>query len=419
MKRWRGSLVVVMVAAVGALGTFVAGLAMGMRSELAGIAWALLPAALLTVIAAIVGGRILARLSLRAQFVGVAVLAAAVAIVNVFVLSRQMFVSDHDAALVAMVVVFAVGAGIAAALAAARRSADRLEIVDVVATRLGKGDLDARVGKIDAGAELDRLGRTLDAMASRLQEAHAVERRAEDTRRDLITAVSHDLRTPLASLRAMVEAIEDGVVHDASTMQRYVVEMRRSVDQLVTMVDDLFELVQLDAGAIQAEERRVVLADVVGSAMSTVAASAREKGLRLETDLVGVAEVTCSPRLVRVLQNLLTNAVRHTPADGTVRIEARRTTDALELAVADTGRGVSPAESSKIFEPFYRGDPARSSAGSGLGLTLAKRIVEGLGGKISAVDSDRGARFEIAIPIEVNGRGSHRPRAAPGRPHAS
>ena len=390
---------VVAVAAAGALGTFLAGVVLGMESDLAAIARALVPAAVFTVIVAIAGGRALAHLSLRARFVGIAVVAAAVAIANVFVLSRQMFVSEHDAALVSVVVLFAVGAGIAAALVAARRSAVALEILDATAARLGGGDLDARVGSIEAGAELDRLGRTLDEMASRLQEARATERRAEGTRRDLVIAVSHDLRTPLASLRAMVEAIDEGVVADGPTVQRYVGEMRRSVHQLVTMVDDLFELVQLDAGAIQAEERRVALEDAVGSAVSAVAASAREKGLRLETDLVGVAGVTCSPRLVRVLQNLLTNAVRHTPADGSVRLEARRSGDALELAVEDTGMGIAPEEASRIFEPFYRGDPARSGAGSGLGLTLAKRIVEGLGGRISAVDADDGARFEVAIPI--------------------
>jgi signal transduction histidine kinase len=400
MRRGRGSLVVIAVAAAGALGTFLAGIAMGMASELAAIARTLLPAAVMTVIVAWVGGRALAHLSLRARFVGVAVLAAVVAISNVFVLSREMFVSEHDAALVTVVVVFAVGAGIAAALAAARRSADALEIVDATATRLGSGDLDARVGELDAGTELDRLARTLDVMASRLQEARATERRAEDTRRDLITAVSHDLRTPLASLRAMVEAIDDGVVDDVPTVHRYVGEMRRSVGQLVTMVDDLFELVQLDAGAIRAEERHVALEDAIGSAMSTVATSAQAKGLRLESDLVGVSGVTCSPRLTRVLQNLLTNAVRHTPADGTVRLEAHRIGDALQLSVADTGTGIAPEDASKIFEPFYRGDPARSgAAGSGLGLTLAKRIVEGLGGRIAAVDAGGGARFEIAIPL--------------------
>ncbi len=399
MRRWRASLVVVAVVAAGALGTVVAGLAMGMGSDLGGIARALVPAAALTTITAVAGARALAHLSLRDRFLGIAVMAAAVALVNVFVLSRQMFVSEHDAALVAVVVLFAIGAGVAAALVAARRSTDALEVIAATAKRLGDGDLDARVGELDAGAELDALGRTLDAMASRLQESRASERRAEDTRRDLITAVSHDLRTPLASLRAMVEAIEDGVVDDLPTLQRYVGQMHRSVDQLVTMVDDLFELVQLDAGVIQAEERHVALTDAVTSAVSTVASSAQAKGLRLETELVGVSGVTCSPHLVRVLQNLLTNAVRHTPTDGTIRLEARRSGDALQLCVADTGIGVAPEDVTRIFEPFYRSDPARSGPGSGLGLTLAKRIVESLGGKIAAVDAGRGARFEIAIPL--------------------
>jgi signal transduction histidine kinase len=165
------------------------------------------------------------------------------------------------------------------------------------------------------------------------------------------------------------------------------------------MIDDLFELVQLDVGAMQAEEHHVTLEDAVGSAMSTIAASAQAKGLRLEADLVDVSGLACSPSLVRVLQNLLTNAVRHTPADGTVRVEARRTGDALQLSVADTGTGIPPEEASKIFEPFYRGDPARSSAGSGIGLTLAKRIVESLGGRIAVVEASAGARFEIALPI--------------------
>jgi signal transduction histidine kinase len=109
--------------------------------------------------------------------------------------------------------------------------------------------------------------------------------------------------------------------------------------------------------------------------------------------------VECSPRITRVLQNLLTNAVRHTPADGTVRVEARRIGDALSVSVEDSGSGFPLGEESKIFEPFYRGDPARSGAGSGLGLALAKRIVEGLGGRIWAENRDGGARFELAIPL--------------------
>jgi signal transduction histidine kinase len=239
----------------------------------------------------------------------------------------------------------------------------------------------------------------MDEMAARLEIALRRERDAEATRRDLITAISHDLRTPLASLRAMVEAIDDGVVGDVSTMRRYAGEMRRSVTQLVAMVDDLFELVQLDAGAIEAESERARLGEVVRSAVAAVRMQAEEKGLALVTTLNGTDEAFCSPRLVRVLQNLLVNAVRHTPADGTVRIEARRSAEGLELAVADTGEGLSAEDLERVFEPFFRADPARQGAGAGLGLALAKRIVEALGGRISAESAPaRGSRFAVVLP---------------------
>ena len=236
-------------------------------------------------------------------------------------------------------------------------------------------------------------------MAERVQSAVAAERAAEATRRDLITAVSHDLRTPLASLRAMVEAIDERVVEDPPTLRRYAAEMRRSVDSLVQLVDDLFELAKLDAGVIQAEGTRARLADVVVSAVQACGGEAASRGLQVRADLGDAQDARCSPRLVRVLQNLLANAIQHTPADGTVRIEARRLPGALEVSVADTGRGIAPEALPRVFEPFFRGDPARSGPGSGLGLALAKRIVEALGGSIRAEsDPGRGARFALEVP---------------------
>jgi signal transduction histidine kinase len=267
------------------------------------------------------------------------------------------------------------------------------------ARRLGEGELEARVGDLGAGPELDMLARTLDEMAERLREALERERRAEATRRDLVTAVSHDLRTPLASLRAMVEAIDDRVVEDAESLHRYAREMRSSVDQLVAMVEDLFELVQLDAAAILTETRRARLEEVVLSAVAAVEPQAEEKGLSLVAELNGAEDAPCSPRLTRVLQNLLANAVRHTPAEGTVRIEARRSPERIELAVADTGEGITAEDLDRLFEPFFRADPARQGAGAGLGLALAKRIVEALGGEISAQsEPSRGARFAVTLP---------------------
>jgi signal transduction histidine kinase len=231
------------------------------------------------------------------------------------------------------------------------------------------------------------------------RDSAARERAIDRQRRDLITAVSHDLRTPLASLRAMTEAIDEGVVDDPPTLRRYVGEMRKAVDSLAGLVDDLFELAQLDAGAIQVEARRATVGEVVEAALAACGGQAGEKGLRVETRIAEAADWRCSPRLTRVLQNLLQNAIRHTPADGTVRVEAQRRPGALRLIVEDSGAGIARESLDRVFEPFWRGDAARSTPGSGLGLTLAKRIVESLGGQIRVEgEAAPGARFAIELP---------------------
>jgi signal transduction histidine kinase len=388
------------VALVGGAATLVVGAVTGMRGEeLVHLVGALVPAAAVTVAAAAAAGPLLARASLRQRFVAIGVLAAVVAMANLVVLAMQMFVSNHDATLVTVLLLYAVGAGVAAALVVARRSGAAVGALERTARRLGQGDLDARVGSIGGGSELETLGGTLDEMAERLQLAHRREADAEGMRRDLITTISHDLRTPLASLRAMVEAIDDGVVEDPPSLRHYVAEMRRSVHQLSALVDDLFELTQLDAGAIEAETRRACLDDVVASAVATVELPAREKGVHVVAELGAATGAPCSPRVARVLQNLLTNAVRHTPADGTVRIEAQRTEGRLRVAVQDTGQGIASEDLPRVFDPFFRADQARSGPGAGLGLALAKRIVETLGGRIVAEsDPASGARFAFDLP---------------------
>jgi signal transduction histidine kinase len=400
MKNWRALVLLAAVAAVGATGTFVVGAATGMgSSELRHLAAYVVPALLVTVAAMWVTGRLLTRASLAQRFVVVGALGAAVALANLWVLSRQMFVSEHDATLLGVLLLYSVGAGVGAAVVTARSSARAVRRLTTTASALGEGDLDARAGQIEGGPELDVLAATLDDMAARLQGAQERERQIEATRRDLVTAVSHDLRTPLASLRAMVEAIDERVVDDPESMRRYAAEMRRSVLQLGAMVDDLFELAQLDAGAIETETHRARLGEIVSTAVATVELQAQEKGLSLVAELNGADDAPCSPRLARVIQNLLVNAVRHTPADGSVRIEARLAADALEVAVADTGEGIAPQDLARIFDPFFRADPARQGAGAGLGLALAKRIVEALGGEISAEsEPSHGARFAVTLP---------------------
>ena len=392
---------VVAVAVVGALGTLAVGLAMGMNGdELGHLVVALAPVAVATVAVALLAARLLADATLRARFIAIALVASAVTVANVAVLSMQMFVSDHDATLVTVLLVYAVGTGVAAALAVARTQRSALARLEATAQRLADGDLDARAGALHAGPELDALGVALDEMSGRLQVALSNEREAERMRRDLIVAVSHDLRTPLASLRAMVEALDEGVVSEAADVRRFAGEMRRSTGQLVNLVDDLFELSQLDAGAIAAETRRARLDRVVADALDAVSAEASRKMLAMRADLGNAFDAECSPRLTRVLQNLLSNAVRHTPADGTVLISATRVGTELALSVQDNGSGITPEDLPHVFEPFYRADPARSGPGAGLGLALAKRIVEAMGGSIRAEPNlPIGARFDVDLPV--------------------
>jgi signal transduction histidine kinase len=397
---WRGLALLLLVAAVGALGTLATGAAMGMHAnELAHLAALMVPALAVTFVTIAVARPLLARSSMRQSLLAVAMVSAVVGLANLVVLARQMFVNDHDATTLGVLFLYSTGAGVGAALALARARSRAVAQLAETARTLGEGDLDARVGRLDGGPELDTLARTLDDMATQLQEAVERERRVEATRRDLVTAVSHDLRTPLSSLRAMVEAIDEGVIEDAPGLRRYAMEMRRSVSQLVSMVDDLFELVQIDASAIETETHRARLVEIVNSAVATVGVQAREKRLSVVTDLNGAEEAPCSPRITRVLQNLLVNAVRHTPADGTVRVHASRSEDWLVVAVEDTGEGMAPEDLARVFEPFFRADPARSGTGAGLGLALARRIVESLGGRIEAESRPAvGSRFSVQLP---------------------
>jgi len=389
----------VLIAALGAVTTLAIGLGAFGAGEVAELALLMLVAIAVSALATAVAMPRLSRASLRVRLVSIAAFATLIGFANLVVLSLLMLVDTHVATVLAVLLVYSTAAAVGAALATARTTTDALAKVADTARRLAAGDLEARTGAVAAGAEIDSLAQSLDDMAARLASSLERERAAEAQRRSLVTAVSHDLRTPLSGLRAMIEAIEDGIVEDPATIRRYVHEMGSSVDSLVALVDDLFELVQLDAGAIQAETQRARVGEVVNSALAACEAQASTKGLVVQARIDGAAEIPCSPRLTRVVQNLVQNAIRHTPSDGTVVVEASHRERELELAVIDTGDGIEGPALDRVFDPFWRGDSARASDGSGLGLALAKRIVEALGGSI-AVESEsaRGSRFAVLVP---------------------
>ena len=397
---WRALVLLVGVAMAGAAATLVVGIAVGMDGdELTRLGLLLVPAAVVSIVAAAIARPVLLRAPMRQRVLATALVASVLSFANLTVLASLMFVSREDAILVGVLVLYSIGAGIGVALVQAAGAVSAIDRLTATARLLAEGDLDARIGPLGAGPELDTLAQTLDGMTERLNQSIFLAQDAEAKRRDLITAVSHDLRTPLADLRAMIEAIDEGVVDDPPSLRRYAAEMRRAVSSLVVLVDDLFELAQLDQAGVELESRRIPLQDVVRSALAACATQVTLKGLAVETRFENAADAACSPRLVRVLQNLVQNAIRHTPADGTVLILANRSPSALEIAVEDTGYGIPPENLARVFEPFWRGDPSRSEAGSGLGLALAKRIVEAMGGTILAESQpSRGSRFAVVVP---------------------
>ena len=236
------------------------------------------------------------------------------------------------------------------------------------------------------------------ALAVRLAMEERSRREIEAARRQLVAAASHDLRTPLASLRLLVESIDDGVA-TGETRDRYLREIRTHVAVLSDLVDDLFELSRIEAGDISWTMRQVELGDLIGDTVAAMRAPAEERGVRLAAELPAgevVAEADAE-KLQRVLFNLIQNAIRHTPADGSVTVRARSAPGGVEVEVADSGEGIPAGDGERVFEAFYRGNAARGEEGAGLGLAVSRAIVEAHGGRIWLEDGSPGTRVHFTL----------------------
>jgi signal transduction histidine kinase len=271
---------------------------------------------------------------------------------------------------------------------------------DAASPRHAGGIRHAGGGGMLSTGELDSLRRELAMTAQRLAESRERERAMERSRRELVAWVSHDLRTPLAGLRAMAEALEDKVAADPGV---YHTRIRQSVDRLTGMVDDLFELSRIHAGALRLSLEHIPLADLVDEAVVGADPLARARGVRLSADVrtgrsvcVDVGEVS------RALTNLVANAIRHTPSDGAVRVEAADRDGYALLAITDACGGIPDGDLDRVFEVAWRGTPARTpepQAGAGLGLAIVRGIVEAHAGEVDVRNVDHGCRFEVRLPI--------------------
>ncbi|UZJ24814.1 HAMP domain-containing histidine kinase [Rhodococcus antarcticus] len=239
------------------------------------------------------------------------------------------------------------------------------------------------------------------------REARDSERAAERSRRELVAWVSHDLRTPLAGIRAMTEALADGVVSEPAEVAQYARQIEQESVRLTAMVDDLFEMSKISAGALVLTMGEVALPELAEEAVAAIRAQAVRKGVQLSSEPgpAGARVRGSDPELTRVLVNLLSNAVRHTPPDGSVLVSSGVDEGGAWLRVDDGCGGIPADELPRVFELAYRGSAARtpvsdgSPAGAGLGLAIAAGLVRAHDGEITVHNQGAGCRFEVRLPV--------------------
>jgi signal transduction histidine kinase len=341
----------------------------------------------------------------RAQVVVATLLGSLLLAGMVIAGSGAMFISSHDLSILLTMVLFAAVLAVGFSLRAAAPLARRVERLRLGTSRLAQGDLGAKV-KVEGHDELAALAEDFNRMATVLERARTRERKADEARRDLVAAVSHDLRTPLASARALIEAVADGVVDGPETRALYLASARGELAKLGRLVDDLFELARIDAGVLRLELEETSLHDLVSDTLSSFGPEAERRGVRLVGEISPeVDPILASPsKLQRVLYNLVSNALRHTPADGTVFLRAEPEEDVVRVEVADTGEGIAPEDVPHVFERSFRGERSRSSpetgddSGAGLGLAIAQGLIEAHGGKIDVASRlGEGSRFSFTL----------------------
>jgi signal transduction histidine kinase len=319
-------------------------------------------------------------------------LSSVLTLINVGLTAWLMFLNRHDLLLATVLLLFAGGIALLLGYIMSVSLTERIARLNQAAEQIAQGHLDTRVPDLGRD-EVAGLARAFNDMAARLESAAQQQRELDRLRRDLVAWVGHDLRTPLASVRVIVEALADGVVQDRESVERYLQTAQYQIESLSLLLDDLFELAQIDAGGLKLERHPNSLCDLISDTLEAFSALAARQGVRLEgTALPDVDPVPMDVRKVgRVLNNLLDNAVRHTPAGGAVSVSATAEADCVRVEVRDTGQGIESNDLPHIFERFYRGEKSRSRAtgGSGLGLAIASGIVQAHSGHIG-VDSAPG-----------------------------
>jgi signal transduction histidine kinase len=343
--------------------------------------------------------------SLRRQALVLAALAFGPLAIALVLFVQLMFVSAHDALLTGSVGAYSALLGLWAGRLLSNRVMDDVDTLRAGLEAVGSGEreLDLQLGGDD---ELAQVGREVEAMVVRLAAAEAQREDADAARRSLIAAVSHDLRTPVTALRLLADAVDDEI-GDPETRREYVRRLGVHVRALGALIDDLFELTRIEAGEVTWTMRQVQIDELVEETVAAMAPAARAGGISVRAEIDPALAPACAnpERIQRVLFNLIQNAIRHTPADGSVTVRAASAGSSVEIEVADTGEGIAPGDRERVFEPFAQGADrsSRTDGSAGLGLAISRAIVEAHGGRIWIVDdapdgADHGARVRFSIP---------------------
>lgn len=343
--------------------------------------------------------------SLRWSILTVIALTVLMIFLNVWVIARFTFIEAHYLSLTSALLVFAGLTALTIGFFTSKTMTDRLSKLTDATNELAQGNLTTRL-KIPGNDEISQLATTFNMMAHNLQEVDEQKRQLEQTRRDLIAWVSHDLRTPLTSMRVMLEAMADGVVDDEETVNRYMNNSLAEIEHLSHLIDDLFELAQLDVGHLKLNFQEASIRDLISDTIGSMTLKAKQNHITLKGEVdESIDMVKMAPdKIQRVLSNLVDNAIKYTPEHETVTLRAYCEKEDMRIDIHNSGSYIPEDVLPRLFESFYRGERSRrpdhdGERGTGLGLAIARGFIEAHGGRIWAKSAEsEGTTFSFTIP---------------------
>lgn len=339
--------------------------------------------------------------NIRTALLGSYLLACLLTFINVWLTAQLMFTDQHDLLLGTVLLIFAGAIAMAIGYLLSSSFLDRIQSLDQAAKKIAGGNLSIRV-PVEGKDELAGLAQTFNDMATQLEESAEKQKELDLLRRELIAWIGHDLQTPLTSISAIIEALADGIVEDGETELRYYNTARKNISSLSHLIDDMFQMAQIDTGGLELNLESVSIGDLISDTLESFNELAKRREITLKgsvSDHLGEVQVDAR-RINRVLNNLVDNALKHTPNQGLVEVRANSTIQGIVVDVIDNGEGISKEDLPYIFDLFYRGDISnrRPVSGTGLGLAISKGIIDAHGGKIEVQSQPGRTKFTFFIP---------------------